>query len=112
MTGPRSRRSFIALSGLSLAGIVTARAQQPASRVPDPVGQLIVAVADTWNSQKGRLMVFERAGPNAPWQPALKQAMPVLFGKSGLAWGNGVLPVPHGQGGAPSKHEKDRRAPA
>ena len=112
MTGPLSRRSFISLSGLSLAGVFTAGAQQPASRVPDAVGQLIVAVADSWNSQKGRLMVFERAAPNAPWQPVLKQALPVLFGKSGLAWGNGVLPVPHGQGGVPSKREKDRRAPA
>jgi L,D-peptidoglycan transpeptidase YkuD (ErfK/YbiS/YcfS/YnhG family) len=37
---------------------------------------------------------------------------PALFGKSGLAWGNGVLPVPHGQNGIPSKREKDLRAPA
>ncbi len=112
MTGPRSRRSFIALGGLSLAGVFTAQAQRPPARVPDATGQLVVAVADAWNSQKGRLQVFERTGPNDPWRPVLKQSIPVLFGKSGLAWGNGVLPVPHGQAGVPSKREKDRRAPA
>ena len=111
MTEPRTRRSFTALCALSLAGAVTARAQRPAG-IPAAAGQLIVSVADGWNSQKGRLMLFERRAPDAPWQPALPAAIPVLFGKSGLAWGNGVLPVPHGQGGVPSKREKDRRAPA
>lgn len=112
MPGPGSRRSFIALCSLSLAGIAGGRVPPAASRVPDACGQLIVSVADSWNSQKGRLMVFERASPNAPWLPVLPRAIPVLYGKNGLAWGNGVLPVPHGQGGIPSKREKDRRAPA
>lgn len=112
MANFRSRRIFIRLSGLSLAGAFASRAQQSPARVPDAVGQLIVAVADTWNSQKGQLMVYERTAPGAAWQPALNKAVPVLFGKSGLAWGNGVLPVPHGQGGVPSKREKDLRAPA
>jgi len=112
MTGPRSRRSFTGLCALSLAGIVGSGAQQPAARVPDAVGQLIVSVADTWNASKGRLMIFERTAPNAPWVAVLPKAIPVLYGKSGLAWGNGALPVPHGQGGVPSKREKDRRAPA
>jgi L,D-peptidoglycan transpeptidase YkuD (ErfK/YbiS/YcfS/YnhG family) len=111
MTGPLSRRSFTALCALSLAGTLTGKAQQ-AARIPDAAGQLVVAVADDWSSQKGRLMVYERTAPNAPWTPGFVKAIPVLFGKSGLAWGNGVLPVPHGQGGIPSKREKDRRAPA
>jgi L,D-peptidoglycan transpeptidase YkuD (ErfK/YbiS/YcfS/YnhG family) len=38
--------------------------------------------------------------------------VPVLFGKKGLAWGNGLLAVPHGAAGVPSKREKDQRAPA
>jgi L,D-peptidoglycan transpeptidase YkuD (ErfK/YbiS/YcfS/YnhG family) len=80
--------------------------------VPDDVRQLVVSVADTWNSQKGRLMVYERAAAAASWTPVLPRAIPVLYGKSGLAWGYGVLPVPHGKGGVPSKREKDRRAPA
>lgn len=112
MTGLRSRRSFTALCGLWLVAAGIAAAQQPAARIPDSVRQLVVGVADTWSSQTGRLMVYERAAPNAPWAPVLPKVVPVLFGKSGLAWGRGVLPVPHGQQGVPSKSEKDRRAPA
>ena len=113
MTGSRSRRSFLTLGGLSLAGAFAAGgAQPPPSGIPAATGQVIVAVADSWNAPKGKLMIFERPAPNAAWQPVLRQAMPVMLGKAGLAWGNGVLPVPHGQGGAPSKREKDRRAPA
>ena len=111
MTGLRTRRSFTALCLASLGGTFQAGAQQQ-SGLPGNVGQLIVAVADGWNSQKGKLIVFQRAAANAPWQPSWKTAVPVLFGKSGLAWGNGTLPVPHGQAGVPSKREKDRRAPA
>lgn len=84
----------------------------PAGRVPDNVFQLVVAVADTWNSPRARLMVFSRPAAGAPWQPGWRGAKPVMLGKSGLAWGNGALPVPHGEPGVPSKREKDLRAPA
>lgn len=113
MTGFRSRRSFTALCVSSLAGLLTGHARPgPGGGVPASCGQLIVSVADSWSSQKGRLMVFERAAPNAPWAGVLPRVVPVLYGKNGLGWGNGALPVPHGQGGIPSKREKDRRAPA
>lgn len=105
-----TRRKFTALGFASLSGAFTASAQQP--QLPAGVGQLIVAVADDWNSSKGNLMVFQRAAPHAPWQPAWQKSVPVLFGKSGLAWGHGALSVPHGQAGVPSKREKDQRAPA
>ncbi len=107
---PHTRRSFLTTGLLCMAGS-TSLAQQ-SQRIPAQAAQLIVAVADTWSSATGRLMLFERAAPNAPWQPILGRTIPVLFGKKGLAWGNGVLPVPHGQFGVPSKREKDLRAPA
>jgi L,D-peptidoglycan transpeptidase YkuD (ErfK/YbiS/YcfS/YnhG family) len=110
MTLPRTRRSFTALCLASLGGALAGGAH--ARGIPGDVGQLVVAVADTWNSQKGRLMVFQRAGAGAPWQAVWQKSIPVLYGKNGLAWGNGLLPVPHGQAGVPSKREKDRRAPA
>lgn len=111
MTVPCSRRRFTAL-GLGWLGATAASvgAAQPA--IPAGVSQLVVAVADGWNSQKGKLNVYQRNGANAPWQPVWQKSVPVLFGKSGLAWGQGALPVPHGQGGIPSKREKDLRAPA
>ena len=115
MTGFTSRRKFARLCAVAAgaAAVGGARAQSAApARVPAACGQLIVSVADGWNSTKGRLMVFERASPRAPWAPVLPKSIPVLFGKNGLAWGNGALPVPHGQAGVPSKREKDGRAPA
>jgi L,D-peptidoglycan transpeptidase YkuD (ErfK/YbiS/YcfS/YnhG family) len=70
------------------------------------VRQLIVSVAPSWNSNTGRLQCFERAGDE--WKPA-GESWPVLYGKSGLVWGRGVLgtdePGPH-------KRERDGRAPA
>lgn len=76
----------------------------------DPLGrnveQLIVAVAPGWNSANGRLQCFQRAGDS--WKPA-SPAVPVLFGKNGLAWGCGVL----GQDEpGVKKTERDKRAPA
>jgi len=110
MTVPCNRRRFTVLGLAWLSSAMFLRAEQPA--IPSDVGQLVVAVADGWNSSKGKLTVFQRTGPNAAWQQVWKKPVPVLFGKGGLAWGNGALPVPHGQGGIPSKQEKDQRAPA
>lgn len=98
------------LLALLLSLTSAAKAQKPA--VPDRTGQVIVCVADGWNSDHGRLQAFSRQAPGAPWTPAWPAAVPVMLGKNGLAWGNGMVPVPHGQPGVPSKREKDRRAPA
>ncbi len=75
-------------------------------------GQVIIGVADGWNAQRALLYLFQRRGPQAPWQAATPAPWPVLLGRSGLAWGNGAVPVPHGQAGISSKREKDWRAPA
>ena len=107
------RKHFLQLlTGLSLPGVLPSQAAGPAPRVPDSVAQLIVGIAPDWNSPRAQLMAFSRVSPAAPWQPAWAQACPVMLGKAGLAWGNGALPVPHGQPGVPSKREKDQRAPA
>lgn len=100
---------FFLLAGLA-GGTVPLQAQP--ARVPDSVQQLVVGVADTWNARRAQVMAFSRAGAGAPWQPVWSGTKPAMLGKAGLAWGNGVLPVPHGQPGVPSKREKDQRAPA
>lgn len=84
----------------------------PANGVPGQVQQLVVAVAETWNSPKAKLLPFSRSSAQSPWEPAWSSPIPVNLGKAGLAWGNGALPVPHGEPGVPSKREKDQRAPA
>src|SRR5947208_14505625 len=77
-----------------------------AAALPDDCAQFIVALAPDWNSVHGRLYLLEKAG--GKWR-AQAGPVPVLFGKSGLAWGSGLA----GQD-EPGlrKHERDGRAPA
>ena len=105
------RKRFLLVLAALWSGLTIAAPAQ-SGLVPESAYQLVVAVADGWNSPTARLLPFSRSGPGAPWQPAWPVAKPVNLGKAGLAWGNGVLPVPHGQPGVRSKREKDQRAPA
>ncbi|MFT4638595.1 MAG: L,D-peptidoglycan transpeptidase YkuD (ErfK/YbiS/YcfS/YnhG family) [Verrucomicrobiales bacterium] len=79
--------------------------------IPPQVGQLVLSIADSWNSSRAKLYCFQRASANQPWQPAVfTKPVNVLLGKNGLAWGLGVLPNPPSK--AANKREGDRRAPA
>ena len=59
-----------------------------AAGVPDDCTQLIVGTAPNWNSMRGQMQLFERT-PGGKWE-AVAPAVPVLFGKHGLAWGSGL----------------------
>jgi L,D-peptidoglycan transpeptidase YkuD (ErfK/YbiS/YcfS/YnhG family) len=74
--------------------------------VPADCRQLIVGLADTWDSNVGRIQCFERDGKQ--WK-AVSAPQRVLFGSNGLAWGIGIA----GQN-EPGRHkaESDKRAPA
>src|SRR3954465_14392898 len=78
-----------------------------AAGVPDDCTQLIVGIAPDWNSMRGQLQLFERA-PGGNWT-AVAPSWPVLFGKSGLAWGTGL--AGQSESGL-RKAERDGRAPA
>jgi L,D-peptidoglycan transpeptidase YkuD (ErfK/YbiS/YcfS/YnhG family) len=68
--------------------------------------QLIVGIAEGWDSNHGKIQRFERSGDS--WKP-VGDSIEVLFGRSGLAWGRGE----RGQNEAGrQKAEKDWRAPA
>ncbi len=72
----------------------------------DGVKQLVVTVAQGWNSTSGTLQRYERDGRK--WKP-VGAPWAVLLGKNGLAWGSGV------RGQAEQglrKVERDGRAPA
>ena len=79
----------------------------PAAGIPSDCSQLIVAITPDWNSMRGELQLFERR-KGSDWNP-VAPAVPVLFGKNGLAWGSGLA----GQN-EPGlrKKERDGRAPA
>ncbi len=73
--------------------------------------QLVLVVTRDWDSITGRMAVFERDAPDAPWRRVLAP-FPVTVGRTGLAFGRGL----HGDGpslpGVPAKREGDGKAPA
>jgi len=91
--------------GIALVFMLASSAR--AAGVPDDCSQLIVGIAPDWNSMRGHIQLFEQSG-KSEWRP-VGQPFPVLFGKSGLAWGSGLA----GQDEAGlRKEERDGRAPA
>lgn len=74
----------------------------------DNAAQLIVVTTNDWQSSNGLLRRFQRSAANG-WQQVGK-GVPVVVGKTGLAWGIGL----HGNApaGSPAKHEGDGKAPA
>ncbi|MFZ5810555.1 MAG: L,D-transpeptidase family protein [Thermodesulfobacteriota bacterium] len=73
--------------------------------------QLALVVTRDWDSITGRMAVFGRDAPDAPWRLVLAP-FPVTVGRTGLAFGRGL----HGDGpslpGVPAKREGDGKAPA
>ena len=94
---------FCGLVALILLVPLFARAED---RVSPLVAQLIIGIAPTWNSMNGQLQRFDRTSDG--WRAA-GSPIAVLFGKSGLAWGRGLI---NGQEDGPIKVEHDHRAPA
>ncbi len=102
--------SFIALA-CSRATSVTATAPAPP---PPPSGslasarQLIVVITPGWNATTGTLRRFARDGAAGSWRSA-GATVPVVVGRTGLAWGDEALAASIAQ---PVKHEGDGKAPA
>ncbi|MDQ6873368.1 MAG: hypothetical protein M3037_15405 [Gemmatimonadota bacterium] len=74
----------------------------------DASEQIVVVVTPNWTSTTGTMQRFERATPTSEWR-SLQPALPVVVGRTGIAWGEGFDGVsPEG----PRKHEGDGKAPA
>ena len=73
----------------------------------EPPDQLLLALAPTTEATHGTLRRFERDSPQSSWRE-VGQAVPILFGKNGLAWGRGL----HDPQPGPQKQLGDGRAPA
>jgi len=102
---PRLLLRFVLLGilGLPIVGL--------AQGIPRNTGQLVVVFAKGWDEHRGSMQCFERDQQTGAWRPMFASEKPVLLGRSGLAWGRGVLPqaLPRGQR---SKVEGDGRSPA
>ncbi|MEO8335425.1 MAG: hypothetical protein ABI664_10655 [bacterium] len=70
--------------------------------------QLVVVTTPDWNATTGTLRRFERSSANDAWRPAAS-AIPVVIGRTGLAWGDATLASSVGQ---PIKREGDGKSPA
>lgn len=99
---------FIASSrGFGIVASLVLASTAFAAGVPDDCTQMLVATAPDWDSMRGELRMYERSR-GGKWA-AQGGSIPVLFGKSGLAWGTGLA----GQNeSGPKKKERDGRAPA
>lgn len=68
----------------------------PASPFADS-RQLVRVLAADWNSSDAVLQRYTRAQAAAAWQP-VGDALPVMLGRAGLAWGRGQHPESANQG--------------
>ncbi|MBN9413816.1 MAG: L,D-transpeptidase family protein [Candidatus Eremiobacteraeota bacterium] len=85
-----------------LLGTLVAWAQP----LPGDCRQLVLVVSKDWNTSTAGLQRYERKAER--WTP-VGTAIPVVLGRTGLAWGLGEAPAPLT---GPQKKEGDNRAPA
>jgi zinc D-Ala-D-Ala dipeptidase len=70
--------------------------------------QLVVVTTPSWTSTTGTMQRFGRVPPSQDWR-SLDSVVPVVVGRTGLAWGVGF---DYGNPTDPKKHEGDGKAPA
>ena len=80
---------------------------QPRAEI-DASRQLVVVVTPTWTSTAGIMTRFERAGGASAWS-RVESAVPIVVGRTGLAWGVGFDDA---SAAGPHKSEGDGKAPA
>jgi D-alanyl-D-alanine dipeptidase len=74
--------------------------------------QMILVTTSDWNAVEGRLQRYERATLNEKWHAA-GDPISIVVGRSGLAWGIGVVPIDDARSaGDPVKREGDGKSPA
>ena len=70
--------------------------------------QLVVVTTPGWTSTTGFLQLFERGSPDSAWR-SVDSPIPVVVGRTGIAWGVGFDGV---SSEGSHKHEGDGKAPA
>ena len=78
--------------------------------IPPSCGQLVLVVIDSVRDASGTLYRFERTKTQRDWSPA-GVPFPVVLGRNGLGWGDGLHTVPDNSS-MPVKKEGDGRSPA
>ncbi len=79
----------------------------PLSPIDPAAAQLVTVVSANWSAVPATLRRFEAV--DGAWRP-VGDVVPVVLGKTGLGWGEGLRAGPHDDG--PIKKEGDGRSPA
>jgi D-alanyl-D-alanine dipeptidase len=107
------RVSSIPLLLASLAlGACRVTAPAPSPAVPpllSSAGQIVVVTTPSWSDVRGTMVRFTRMGDT--WR-AESGPVPIVVGRTGLAWGVGFDAMDQTNGAAPHKREGDGKAPA
>ena len=75
----------------------------------DKTTQVLVGMAEDWNSSHATLSLYEKKG--GEWKQVGK-SWPSRLGKKGMAWGRGIHPLPKVAKGEVLKKEGDWKSPA
>ena len=106
------RRSMKPLPAALALGVLPAACAVRTEPVPSALlataRQLVVVTTPDWNATIGTLQRFERPSSGGAWV-SIGESVPVVVGRSGIAWGVGFDSV--GREG-PHKREGDGKAPA
>jgi D-alanyl-D-alanine dipeptidase len=101
-------RSLILALTLGSAAIMSGGQATPAADPLKGSRQVLLVLTDGWDSVNGTMERFERSSADGPWRP-VGPAVPVVVGRTGLAWGIGVAVI---QVPGPVKQEGDGKSPA
>lgn len=96
---------------ITLPSLGRAKAQGASSSPLRQATQLIVVVTPNWDAVDGRLQRYQRRSVNSSWE-AVGEAIPVVAGKKGMAWGSGVMTAATPKSADPVKKEGDGKSPA
>lgn len=102
-----------AVAVVLVASALPAAALTPAVAPLQDHRQMIVVTTEGWDATQGQLQAYVRTAKG--WK-AQGEAFDVAVGRSGSAWGVGLVPAANGDGpqqpGEPVKQEGDGRSPA
>lgn len=73
--------------------------------------QAVVVTTKDWSAVQGSAQLFERKNATSEWKSTGK-SFPVVVGKNGTAWGEGLQEFPADANKTPMKMEGDGKAPA
>ncbi|MFK7606561.1 MULTISPECIES: hypothetical protein [unclassified Pseudomonas] len=64
------------------------------AQIPVTSSQLIVVTTPDWDATQGNAQRYERKGQDFQ---KVGDAFPIVVGKTGLAWGRGIMPIDLGE---------------